>query len=651
VKTLKRAYFSRPIHHLNKVSQEHVLGELVASHEHQLEELQRNAWIAQIDHLWSVLPDLSSGHLFIEFIIPRMGKRADAIVLFGGVVFVIEYKIGTDRYESQALDQVLDYALDLKSFHETSHELPIVPVLVATGAPSVDEEISWDDDGIAKPVKSNGESLSDLIKSATTLSRPELDAEVWEAGSYKPTPTIVEAARALYAGHDVSEIARSDSGAINLTQTSDAVTRLAIKAHTDRLKMICFVTGVPGSGKTLAGLNLATKKVLPGIEIPAVYLSGNGPLVDVLREALSRDEVKREKLEGNRILKKEALRKAGTFIQNIHHFRDDGLRDPAPPVERIVIFDEAQRAWTREKLAAWMKDRKGVLDFQMSEPEYLLSVMDRHTDWCVVVCLIGDGQEIHTGEAGISEWFDAIKAKYGHWKVAVSGDLLEPGQISSFGIHAEEEPALHLHTSIRSFRSEQVSSFVGRLIDGDSPGAKGIMPELNRYPIALTRDIDSAKMWLREKARGTERIGLVASANALRLRTCGIYVKAKIDPKNWFLNQKGDVRSSFALEEVATEFDIQGLELDWVGVCWGADFRFVDDSWSHHAFRGASWNTIHSLSNKRYLANAYRVLLTRARQGMVIFIPQGSSLDPTVDPQFYDSTYKFLIQCGVDEII
>ena len=267
MRTLKRAYFSCPNHRLTELSQEHVLGELVAAHEHQLEELQRNAWLAQIDHLWSILPGLGSGHLFIEFVIPRMGKRADAIVLFGGIVFVIEYKIGADRYEPHALDQVLDYALDLKSFHETSHDLRIVPVLVATKAPAVDEEISWDEDGLAAPVKSNGDSLADLIRSTASLNTSELEAEEWAAGSYKPTPTIVEAARALYAGHDVSEIARSDASAINLTQTSDAVTRLAIEAHRDRSKIICFVTGVPGSGKTLAGLNLATKRCFQIVKV------------------------------------------------------------------------------------------------------------------------------------------------------------------------------------------------------------------------------------------------------------------------------------------------------------------------------------------------------------------------------------------------
>jgi len=500
----------------------------------------------------------------------------------------------------------------------------------------------------------NWSNLSRVLLAYRPRRLPPIPLQGWLEARYKPTPTIVEAAKALYEGHRVEEISRSDAGAINLSKTAGAISAAIEHAKAHKRKTICFVTGVPGSGKTLAGLNLATSRMQTNEDEHAVFLSGNGPLVIVLREALARDEVARAKQAGKKLTKQDAKKKVFSFVQNIHHFRDDNLRSHLAPVERVVVFDEAQRAWTREKAASFMRERHQDLNFDMSEPEFLLSVMDRHADWCVVVCLIGGGQEINTGEAGLTEWFEALGRRYPHWRLLYSDQI--KGEVYSWGsdltssisgMESTVTSDLHLSVNIRSFRAENVSAFVGALLEGDAPAARGFIGSLDRYPIVLTRDLQTARDWLRKQARGTERYGLAASSKAQRLKPHGIYVKAKIDPANWFLNDKGDVRASYALEDIASEFDIQGLELDWVGVCWDGNLRYIDDEWTLHTFRGNRWTNINDFHRRVYLKNAYRVLLTRARQGMVIWLPEGSQQDPTRPPEYYDGTFRFLQACGI----
>jgi len=376
----------------------------------------------------------------------------------------------------------------------------------------------------------------------------------------------------------------------------------------------------------------------------------------VLQEALARYEVDHS---DGRIRKAEALRKTKSFIQNIHHFRDDALENDNPPVEKVAVFDEAQRAWDLDQTRNFMARKKGVPDFQKSEPEFLIEIMDRHQDWSVIVCLIGGGQEINTGEAGLPEWFRALGEKFSHWDVYVSDMLTEYEYDRGDAIFDLINPDklkivqnLHLSTSIRSFRSDKLASFVKSLLDLDIIHARMFKEELEgKYPVKITRDINTAKNWIHSNARGTERFGLISSSGAHRLRPFGITVKAKIDPVFWFLNQKDDIRSSFFLEDVATEFDIQGLELDWTLVCWDGDLRIVQNQWEYHLFRGTNWQVIHNLDKQLYLKNAYRVLLTRARQGMIIFIPEGDCKDHTRKPEFYDGTYKYLKSLGIEEIL
>ena len=655
-----RSYYSASAAEFLRTSSAAVLGELVAQHTFTVDQNQRNAWQAEISHLKEVANALSDSFFFLEFAIPRMGKRADAVIITDGVVFVIEYKVGADDYPKHAMDQVLDYALDLKNFHEGSHSRTLVPILVATKAPAQQLELNVWSDGVMRPIPTNRETLLPTIRELlVNLKSIPMDAEAWAASSYKPTPTIVEAAQALYRGHDVQEISRSEAGAENLSRTGAYIAKVIEEAKRCDRKAICFVTGVPGSGKTLAGLNIATERMRSSADEHAVFLSGNGPLVAVLREALANDEVDRSKASSAKtVSKRDAYRHASAFIQNIHHFRDEYVRTAAVPRERVVVFDEAQRAWNREQATRFMREKRGQAEFDMSEPQFLLSVMDRHKDWCVVVCLIGGGQEINTGEAGLEEWLTAIERNHPDWQIHLSDRLTRADHLGGSRVPASLDrldavlsPALHLAISIRSFRAEVLSDFVGAVVGGEVKLALSLHSELTNYPLVITRQLEAVRDWLRQHARGSERTGLVASSNAMRLKPTGIHVKAKIDPPVWFLADKTDVRSSFALEDVATEFDIQGLELDWVGMCWDANFRREGNKWNHYSFRGARWEHINDPIRAAYLVNAYRVLLTRARQGMVIYVPFGSEIDDTRKPAFYDETYAFLRECGITELL
>jgi hypothetical protein len=601
-----------------------------------------------------------TGALFLEFNIPRMGRRIDAVLLVGPVVFVIEFKVGESEFERAAVDQVWDYALDLKNFHEASHAVSIVPILIATGAmASASSKLYADDDKVYRPILVHPGGFRELVNlTLRTITGEVLDEQKWSSAPYHPTPTIVEAARALYAQHSVEAIARYDAGAQNLRVTSSRVEELVDEARAQKHKLICFVTGVPGAGKTLVGLNIATRRRDVDQPTHAVFLSGNGPLVAVLREALTRDEVARQKSVGVRVRKGKVGESVKAFIQNVHNFRDDALIDSGAPAEHVVIFDEAQRAWNLRQTASFMRRKKNRPGFSDSEPEFLISCMDRHTEWAVIVCLVGGGQEIYTGEAGIDAWLEAVNSRFPHWHMYVSSRLTDTEYAAGKALDAVRQRqkthfdnCLHLAVSMRSFRAENVSTFVKALLDCEKQQARDTFARLSdRYPIAVTRDLSRAKQWIRSHARGTERFGLVASSKAQRLKPHAIDIRVDVDPVHWFLNDKKDTRSSYYLEDAATEFQVQGLELDWVCVTWDGDLRFSGAGWSCYDFRGYRWCNIANPDNRRYLCNAYRVLLTRARQGMIIFVPLGDSSDPTRSPEFYDSTFNYLTEVGVPEL-
>lgn len=655
---MTRSYYSNTIESFISQDNMTVLGLLVANCHYTIEDKQNYAWLEEIKLLKESLKEIK-GHIFLEFSIPRMGKRADCVIIIDSRIIVVEFKIGADTYDSSGIDQVLDYALDLKNFHEGSHERLILPILVSTEAPDNIDNLVIYEDLVAIPLRTNGKALTSYLSLGKqgNGSSPILPQQ-WENSQYKPTPTIIEAAQALYRGHKVEEISRSDAGAINLSRSSMAISKIIHQSKVNGQKSICFLTGVPGAGKTLAGLSLANSNHNVEESEHAVFLSGNGPLVEVLREALARDDVRVSEEAGERIRKTSALTKAKAFIQNIHHFRDDGIESPLPPTERVVVFDEAQRAWTLDQTARFMKEKKGRLGFSMSEPEFLISVMNRHAGWATIICLIGGGQEINTGEAGLPEWFNALKMKFPDWKVYVSNNLNDHEYTRGLSLFSDQMAPnleyisdLHLSVSVRSFRSEKVSALVKAILDSEIDRAKELYAQIvPNYPIFITRDLHLAKKWVIGKSRGSERYGLLASSGAIRLRAHGIHVKADADPKVWFLNDKTDIRSSFYMEDVATEFLVQGLELDWTLVAWDGDLRYVKDHWETKSFRGAVWQEINSPDRRLFLINAYRVLLTRARQGMAIFVPPGSNDDHTRLPEFYDGTYEFLKRIGLNEI-
>lgn len=630
-----RAWYESTISEFLASDEMFLLGSLANRSEFELEPAQRDAWKIEFGILRNSLKELH-GRVYLEYPIPRMGRRIDAVVLCSSIAFVIEFKVGSKTFDNSAIEQIWDYALDLKNFHEASHTLVIVPVLIATDAPDVPLPVLLiDQDSVYRPVLGNSASLREIISLAQrNIHGPSIDETKWGNAPYHPTPTIVEAARSLYAQHSVDAIARSDAGAKNLARTSVRIEELANSARVNGQKIICFVTGVPGAGKTLVGLNIATRRKDGKSPTHAVFLSGNGPLVDVLRAALTRDDYARRRSRGESVRKGSIYESVKAFIQNVHHFRDSALEDGNPPIEHIVIFDEAQRAWNQQQTASFMKRKKGRPEFAFSEPEFLVSYMDRHQDWAVVVCLVGGGQEINVGEAGIDAWLNAINDRFPSWYAYISDKLTDREYSAGKALEKIQgrpnvhfDDTLHLAVSMRSFRAENVSAFVKALLDREVDIARGAYSLFSaKYPIVLTRDLKAAKNWIRTHARGSERFGLVASSKAQRLKPHAIDVRVNIDPVHWFLDGKEDTRSSYYLEDAATEFQVQGLELDWTCVTWDGDLRFTPNGWEYCDFRGDAWINVVKAERKQYLLNAYRVLLTRARQGMVLFVPFGDPL-------------------------
>jgi len=655
---VQSAYYASTITDFINESADALIGALASKHPFALDATQRDAWLAEVSILRTALQSID-GAVLLEFDVPRIGSRIDAVVLTASAIIVIEFKVGETRVNTHDFNQAWDYALDLKNFHLGSHGVPIVPILVPTDmATAPVMRTAPAADGVFRPLCCNSDMLVETVRHALEVVPHgiTLDPVAWARAPYKPTPSIVEAAQALYARHSVESIARHDAGAQNLAVTSTRVQEIVELARAEHRKAIVFVTGVPGAGKTLVGLNVATVRRDAGAT-HAVYLSGNGPLVSVLREALTRDEVARLRAGGSKTRKGVVQQSVKSFIQNVHHFRDAGLNEDGPPADHVVIFDEAQRAWNREMTADFMKRKKGKEGLSESEPEMLLAYVDRHTDWAVVVCLVGGGQEINRGEGGISEWLDALSARFPSWQVFISPNLFDSEYGVGRALKASErstavpDARLHLAVSMRSFRTEHLSRFVKAVLDCEASEAQELFRALNsRYPIAITRDLTRAKDWIRSRARGSERYGLIASSGAQRLKAACIDVRVKIDPVKWFLNDLDDVRSSCSLEDPATEFQVQGLELDWACVGWDADFRFAPTGWTCHSFVGSRWQAMKKPDRRRYLLNAYRVLMTRARQGMVIFVPRGNAEDPTRVPLYYDGTFDYLKGLGVPEV-
>lgn len=685
--TAIRYFYSNSITNFLENSDHEILGNLVQSSPFNLTDLQKNAWLYEIPFLKDILQN-KTGHILFEYSIPRLGKRIDTVLLIAGIVFVLEFKVGAKEYTRQDIEQVWDYALDLKNFHEESHAATIVPILIATEANenSTQPSVSHYDDKVLEPILCNANRLAAILNNLIEKYQSDVDLSGWAHSRYMPTPTIIQAASSLYLNHSVEDITRTEASGESLKKTTDFVQQVIDYSKDNNKKSICFVTGVPGAGKTLVGLNIAVQQFQEneaGGNSLAVYLSGNQPLVDVLSEALARDKKRQEEAKnpGKRYNLSDARRNVKSFIQIVHHYRNaslnklkkpikDGVLEIDPQkvkkntedgyseVEHVAIFDEAQRAWTKQQLANWLKRKQGIQDFPMSEPEFLIWSLNLREDWAVIVCLVGGGQEINTGEAGIAEWLRAIDISFPDWNVFISNQLTgkeyAEGELDSIlekltNVYKNND--LHLAVSMRSFRAEQLSNFVHSMLAEEKEKASTLLTKiLDRYPIRITRSLDKAKLWLKEQKRGSERYGILVSSQAQRLRPLSIDVRCKPDTVHWFLDDISDIRSSLFLEDAASEFDVQGLELEWTCIVWDGDLRRENNRWGNYLFNGNKWKNIRSEERKAFQINAYRVLLTRARQGMIICVPEGNTQDDTRKPKYYDETFEYLKGLGIPEI-
>lgn len=672
----------------------------------------REAWKSEISIMKDILVRFANkdGQIIFEYDIPRLGKRVDVVLLFEGIVFCVEFKVGESRILESDIDQVLDYALDLKNFHKFSEDRIIAPILVATNYrnSSTDIQMSVYDDRVVNPLVSGKAGVSHLISEVLRYFPNETSVNPnWIISPYAPTPTIIEAAKTLYENHSVENITRHEADKVSTDKTIEYILDVIQRSKLNQEKSICFVTGVPGAGKTLVGLDVAIKQTYQGQNEPvknegAVYLSGNGPLVAVLTEALAQDNHKKCKAKGEKKKMTDSRREVAKSIQMIHRYRDNMLAKIKNPVENgvleidptkavkmesagfgevehVAIFNEAQRSWTHKRLADYLKrggtygNKLKVPNFPLSEAAFLIWSLDQREDWATIICLVGGGQEINTGEAGISEWIKALNEQFPHWNVYISPKLTEPeyaeGKVNELlknNCNVTYSESLHLGVSLRSYRAEKLSAFVHALLSFDE-NASALYNEIkDKYPIVLTRDMAKARKWLHDKVRGTERTGVLVTKESARFKPLAIHILPSGDENavHWFLDDKSDVRSSNYLEDAATEIQVQGLELDYTCLLWDADMRYENGEWRFYRFNGQTkWveqtgGTESKQELMKYMLNAYRVLLTRARAGMVICVPEGNPNknvsgfweDSTRLPEYYDGTYQYLKSLGIEEI-
>ena len=650
-----KAYYCNSIPGFIKDTSTSIIGHLV-KHSFEINKEQSNAWENQISELQKRLESHQmEGDIIFEYDIVRLGKRIDVVLLIRSMVFSLEFKNGKKIFTAQDAQQAEDYAIDIKNFHKESENLYVCPILIATDAEKYNRPQSTDcyPDKQIFLQKENIETVIPKVAELIGLygSEANIDFDRWFNSPYHPTPTIIDAAVEAYNTHDVSEIANSEAGQSDIDACEAEIERIIEYARTNHKKCICFVTGVPGAGKTLVGLDIVAKKLDQGSDTLSVYLSGNGPLVEVLRAALKKSAKDKKQLNS----KTETAIK--TLIQSSLAFKKDNAGATRPIPEKILVFDEAQRVWNEKRMKAKHKDEP---ELHISEPRLFYQVMDLHEDWAVMVCLVGLGQDIYDGEVGINEWFQCGIEEFDEWELFYSPSIFD--QIEDTNINTKmiqncsrcfPRAPLHLKTSVRSFRADKQCQFVDSLLNNHPEQAKKVYSEISeKYPVYITRDYKKAKSWARKQVRGTQRCGVLASSGAQRLKPEGIYVTKEIDVKNWFLAPSNDLRSSNAMEIVASEFKVQGLELDWAVVCWDLDLRRNNGQWDYFAFRGTKWNHRNQEDQKRYLLNSYRVLLTRARQGMVIFIPEGvdEEEDNTRNYKWYDEIFDYLISCGVKEL-
>jgi hypothetical protein len=624
----------------------------------QVAHNQISAWDAEIkllkksaQELSDIVQDLQIS-IILEFRIPRREKCLDAAILIGGTVVVIEFKVGETSIHEDDIRQIEDYALDIAYYHSYSAERRIVPILCPTAMETFEDRFIDGDAPIESIQCCGGKHLTSALKRCVqreiTAPSKHFNHALWAQSPYRPIPGMIEATIELFSSHKSRDIQYSlaDNSAINETRRS--IEHFVSSQIKERQKILCLVTGVPGAGKTLTGLQLVHSTSINKLNWATVFLSGNGPLLKVLKEALARDY---------QIQKKGTLRhgrqRAQTLLHTVHSYLDESSRHDNAPTERLVVFDEAQRAWDSNKIEKMLSRQRRLSGSESqgpgsgSEPHQILSYLDRHDGPAMCVALCGIGQEIHDGEGGIEEWITARDSSFPHWQL-----LCSPLAYKGSPSHQMEE-SLHLATPVRSHRANQHTQWVDAVLRGECKEAKQLI-STDTFPIYLTRDLNEARQWLRASTRGTRRSGLLASSGAARLRPYGIEVSAgfrkDIDWPHWFTGPRNDYRSSYGLEVAATEFECQGLELDKTCICWSWDLVMEESEFVPKTLRGRKWNNIKNSRAKNYAINKYRVLLTRAREGMIIWVPQGAPIDESRHDGPTDQTASFLLRCGIKEL-
>lgn len=619
--------------------------------------------IAGCSELAAALPSVRDNEILLEYPIPRVGKRIDAVLLIHDIVVAIETKTGYAPTCAQR--QVDDYCMYLACFHEPSANRKIVPLVISDGRVAKAGAVPFARDFIEPcrfaATSSVGDSLINIVRDCALPDGDAIKADDWDRGIFRPIPPIIDAAVSLYADMQVFEIGHACAPREDLARATEALVEVVRDSRASGRKAVCFVTGVPGAGKTLVGLNAVHQK---DIRNDGAFLSGNGPLIKIIREALIRDAVRRTQKSGKRFTRRAAEISVQAFVQSVHRFADDHYKDDSPaPSSRIIIFDEAQRAWDAEQ-------NKRAKRPAVSEAHMMLDVMNRHDGWAVLVCLVGGGQEINRGEAGLAEWGKALQ-EFPSWTACASPAVLGGNEVGStlFGNTKQshrgvlEIPDFHLRVSNRSIRAQKVSEWVDNCLAGRAQDAKQIAAGMAQPPL-MTRDLSDLRGWLRTMRRGFTRSGLVASSGASRLRADGIETSfdfhQRFEWERWFLDRDEcddiscdhkycyDVRSSSKLEVAATQFEVQGLELDWVGLCWGEDLVWTGENWGSFNFTGKRWKLNANPTKHKFRVNGYRVLLTRARQGMIIYVPKPATSDSSRMQDRLDLTAEFFLRCGVE---
>ena len=622
---------------------------------------QIEAWQREIRLLKAQLTDprVQDWFIILEYELPRRSRRPDVILLSSTTIFVVEFKVGALGYDAASCWQANSYARDLRDFHAESDRRRIVPILCATDAEqgSLDQLCFYGSEvEVADLIRTNGSNLCSCLlrceQHANIATAAPIVPELWLKSAYRPTPTIIEAAVRLYEGHGVREL--SHRHAHNLDQTTDMLVREIDEARIYGRRVICFVTGIPGAGKTLTGLDVVhDKNLCQSNSLAGIFLSGNGPLIKIIREALVKSQISQGRT------KHDCEHEVTTFIQNVHLFLRFHREHPTErPHENVVVFDEAQRAWNLSQMV-----RKQNVD--ASEATLLFDVMERLPDWAVIIALVGGGQEIFLGEAGLEEWGRALEKRSVLWRVVAAPEVLIGGESVAGhrlfddkipgNVSYREDRLAHLQVVVRNHRAQRWAEWVNELLSFRFDTARTLFPDTWEFPCFVTRSIENARGWLRMHHRldPEQRIGLVATSKDHRLRAYGIERSSAFllnyAFEKWFLEPDTDIRSSVSLEVAASEFECQGLELDWVGMCWGGDLTPSTDNstWDYRKFRGAKWQNVKKEDERAYTRNRYRVLLTRARNGLVIWVPKGDTDDPTRDPKGFERVFTALRTAGV----